>query len=115
MARYQQLGLACVLALCGTSRTVDANGCPIPGFGDAAFGKSSVTFNGNGCTDSWNSTAGTYASTACSGASCNGSVGTDSSASGAITLTGNACVKGACDEGYGGTVSSISGASGCDS
>jgi type IV pilus assembly protein PilY1 len=104
------------LALAAAPTDAHAGSCKVPGFTDAAFGDTGVSLTGNACTDSYNSSNGSYASTKCSGASCIGAIGTNGTASGSESLTGgNACVKGECDIGSGGSTSNITGSSKCSS
>ncbi len=60
----------------------------IPGFVDAAFGKLSVTFSGNGHTDSYDSAIGSAITNA------NGSIGTDATTACAISLSGSTSING---------------------
>ncbi len=60
----------------------------IPGFVDAAFGKTSVTFSGNGHTDSYDSAVGSTITNA------NGSIGTDATTACAISLSGSTSISG---------------------
>ncbi len=112
------LAAVSLLALSATPATSHAAACKIPGFTDAAFGDLGVDVTGNACTDSYDSSVppSTYAATKCSppGTPCVGGVGTNATGAGAITLSGNnACVQGSCQIGFGGSTSSISGASKC--
>ncbi len=100
----------------------------IPYFGNALFGLCSVSMGGtNTCTDSYNSSAGTYGSTAGSCVTSSTTTTTNATATGAgvgsnggITLNGNVTIGGnityanatgnpACDTGFNGSTTNVSG------
>jgi hypothetical protein len=73
--------------------------CPVPGFKYAAFGNQSMQVNGGASTNSYDSSAGTYAQTnSLSG----GNLGTNATSNGAISVNGGSIVSGNIDIGFGG-------------
>jgi hypothetical protein len=70
-------------------------------FNNGAFGQTSLTFSGNGKTDSYNSSLGRYNVNGNKGF--NGHVATNGATAGAISLSGNALIQGNAATGPGGT------------
>src|SRR5215468_2904383 len=100
---------ACAAAVATGARPAQAGSC-VPGFDYGAFGKTSVDFGGDSSVDSYtsdsfNSSAGTYATTH---SNSGGNLGTNGTATGAITVHGTASdVYGDIYYGAGGSASSV--------
>lgn len=98
------LWLVLVAATITGAQRVEAAGCPIPGFTNAAFADVGG-FNGNGTTDSWDSSCGAYNTASCPRCtnptsctdtnSCKAGVGTNASSFGNIPNTSGSCTANA--------------------
>jgi len=97
--------VAAMVAAAPAAGATPTSSC-IPGFIDAAFGKISVKFSGNGHTDSYDSAIGPAITNA------DGNVGTNSTSLCAITISGNTTINGNTAVGAGGTTASALCASG---
>jgi hypothetical protein len=98
------VALAAVLA--SLPDVAEATAC-VPGFDYAAFGKDSIKWRGGGKTDSYDSSAGAYAT---SGSTSGGHIGTNGDSCGAAALSGApTTINGNIDYGSSGSACSVTG------
>lgn len=101
--RNASYGLILAALTVAGARQAEAAGCPIPGFTNAAF--ADISFDGDGTTDSWDSSCGAYGAAGCAACTnptscsdtnaCAAGIGTNAGAFGDKPNTAGSCTTNA--------------------